>query len=112
MSEGSDVVRPILDALAKIPGLWASRMHSGVAKVRGGWMHLAAEGTPDIIGYMPDGRFFGIECKLKGNRTQRQRAKKQDEWGQRARASQAIYIKALTVAEALTGLGVGSWAAD
>ena len=41
----------------------AWRNNSGTVRVRGGYMHLAPEGTPDILGYMPDGRLLGIEVK-------------------------------------------------
>lgn len=48
MSETSEVVRPTIDALNRIPGVFAYRVHSGKVKVRNGWMKLADSGFPDI----------------------------------------------------------------
>jgi hypothetical protein len=39
--------RDIQTSLAKL-GIWCIRVQSGIVKVRGGWMHLAEEGTPDL----------------------------------------------------------------
>ena len=100
MSETSDVVKPILDAL-EAAGIWATRMQSGKVKVRGGWMRLAPAGTPDIIGYLPDGRLFGIECKtLSGKEREAQIA-----WGTRARANNVVHFVARGVTEAMELLG-------
>lgn len=43
----TDVSRRIQRALEAM-GLLVVRVHSGKVKVRGGWMRLAAKGTPDI----------------------------------------------------------------
>jgi len=44
----------------------AWRNNSGSVRVKGGYMHLSPTGTPDIVGYLPDGRFLGIEVKRPG----------------------------------------------
>lgn len=62
MSETSEVTTPGLEALSMLPQTWAERMHSGKVSVRGGWMHLAHEGTPDIVGARK-GRAFACETK-------------------------------------------------
>ena len=62
MSETRDVVRPTLDLLNGIPGVYAFRIHSGRVKVRRGYMHLAAPGTPDI-GAVVRGVPVFFECK-------------------------------------------------
>lgn len=63
MSETSDIVSPILDAL-KQAGIFAMRMNSGKMRVRGGYVHLCPVGTPDIVIY-PCGRVpVWIECKV------------------------------------------------
>lgn len=62
MSETSDVTTPGLEALRMLPQTWAERMHSGKVAVRGGWMKLAREGTPDIVGARK-GRPFACETK-------------------------------------------------
>ena len=45
------------------------RVHSGMAGgVKGGWMHFANSGAPDIIAILPPhGRLVAIECKVGKN---------------------------------------------
>lgn len=63
MTAERDIKRSILDGL-HAAGIIAFRVHSGKVKVRGGWMHLAPEGTPDIVAIVPPhGRFLGLEVK-------------------------------------------------
>ena len=45
-----------------IPGLVLARVHSGIVKVKGGWMHLSKKGTADFLG-MLDGRALAVEAK-------------------------------------------------
>ena len=76
MSE-TDIKRATIDAL-NATGLclvWSTP--SGHIQVRGGWMSLAPEGTPDVTGIARDGRFIGIEIKKPGGRTNKARADKQ-----------------------------------
>jgi hypothetical protein len=65
----SDIQKAILDYLS-LKRIVAWRNNSGTAEVQAGkklyWMKLAPKGSPDIIGYLPDGRFLGIEVKRKG----------------------------------------------
>lgn len=64
MKRESELQREIMDALKHFSCLKAWRCNSGTVKVRGGFMHLAPAGTPDVIGFFREsGRFFGIECK-------------------------------------------------
>ncbi len=65
MSETTEITNPLVSAINAIPGCWALRVNAGRVAVRGGWMHLAPENTPDVIGYVR-GRFFSLECKLPG----------------------------------------------
>jgi hypothetical protein len=46
MSE-TELKREIVQKLEKC-GFWVERIQSGKVKVRGGWMYLASEGTPDL----------------------------------------------------------------
>lgn len=61
--------RAIVTALTRA-GAWVWRMQAGKVKVRGGWMELAPEGMPDLLGVIPPtGRLFGLEVKKpKGSR--------------------------------------------
>lgn len=126
MSEQSDVTRPILEALARIPGVVAWRCNAGGYRGR---MVGAPKGTPDIIGFMRVGqqemrttedrtglvthyswfaRFFGIECKKAGGRTGKPQKIAQEAWGKRLVDHGGLYVVARTVAEALQGLGIGA----
>ncbi len=58
----TDLQRDIL-AYLKARGITAWRANSGYVKKN---VKLSPEGTPDIIGYLLDGRFLGIEVKLPG----------------------------------------------
>ena len=46
---------------------WIDRANSGKVRVKGGFMQLHENGTPDLIGYSVDGKFIGIEIKDKPN---------------------------------------------
>ena len=46
---------------------WIDRANSGKVKVKGGWMQLHENGTPDLIGYSNDGVMIGIEMKDEPN---------------------------------------------
>lgn len=101
MSEQSEVVRPILDALRSM-GICAWRNQSGKVRVRGGFMMLAPKGTPDIVGFLRDGRFLGIECKLPDGK--HQETQEQREFGRVLANSGGVYILARTVDEVFVGL--------
>lgn len=64
MSEEADIQRLGI-AFAKNHPTVAKiyRSQSGKVKVKGGWMQLCPEGTPDATGYTVDGRIIGIEFK-------------------------------------------------
>ncbi len=58
----TELQKQILDYL-KMQGLCVWRTNCGYVKKN---VKLAPDGTPDIIGYLPDGKFLGIEVKLPG----------------------------------------------
>lgn len=61
MSE-TDLYDPIKKTLERI-GCIVTRVHSGKVKVKGGWMQLADEGTPDHHVMCPDGSSVWLETK-------------------------------------------------
>ena len=76
MSE-TTIKRLVIDAM-NATGLclvWSTP--SGKVQVRGGWMYLAPEGTPDVCGIARDGRFIGIEIKVPKHKTKKDRSEKQ-----------------------------------
>lgn len=56
--------KQIADQLDQL-GIWHLRLNSGRVKVRGGWMHLCPEGTPDRVCLL-EGRAVFIEVKVPG----------------------------------------------
>lgn len=58
----NELTQQIIEYIISLGGD-AVRTNSGTVKVRGAWMHNGKKGWPDITGYMPDGRFLGIEVK-------------------------------------------------
>lgn len=63
MTAEGDIKRAMLEALEAV-GAFAFRAQSGMVKVRGGYMHLAPPGTPDILVIVPPlGRLLGLEVK-------------------------------------------------
>lgn len=68
MTPEGKISKEIRDAL-KALGYLAVRVQSGVVKVRGGYMHLAPEGTADVFVVLrPAGRLMGIEVKQPGEK--------------------------------------------
>lgn len=65
MSETSDIVTPAIRALNGIPGVYAYRIFTGVAKVRGGAIHGAPLGCPDV-GVVIRSRAVFFEAKETG----------------------------------------------
>jgi len=59
----SPLVNACLQVL-KLRGIAATRHQCGHIYMAGRHINLGESGWPDIIGYMPDGRFLGIECKV------------------------------------------------
>lgn len=57
------MLRACVSAL-EAAGALVLRVQSGRVKVRGGWMQLAPEGTPDLLVVVPPhGRLLGLEVK-------------------------------------------------
>ena len=63
----------------EFPEIQFDRHHCGIAKgYRGGMVKLGQPGWPDLIGYLPDGRFLGIEVKDPDGTTNKKRAELQE----------------------------------
>jgi len=56
------------------PQIRFTRLQAGLITARhGAKIHCADPGWPDIVGYLPDGRFFAIEVKDAGGKTAKHR---------------------------------------
>jgi len=95
--------RAILDALA-VMGVEAWSCPAGLVRVRRGWLHLAPEGTPDIIGYLPGGKLMGLEVKAPKAGTAKDRKEKQAAWRERARQAGCVVAEVRSVAEAIAAV--------
>lgn len=55
MNETRDITGPLKRAIESLPYCTAHRLQSGRVKVRGAWMHLEREGTPDLLALLSTG---------------------------------------------------------
>jgi hypothetical protein len=105
MSE-TDIVRSILKALA-LRRVLAWRANAGLLVLGKGAdkrvVRGAPAGTPDIIGILPGGRFFGLEVKTQTGRV----SPAQHAWADRARELGARYQVVRSAREAIAALD--SW---
>lgn len=101
-----DILRPCLEALQYQYGVTAWRNHAGKVelakrgKTKTDWMQLGAPGSPDIVGFLDDGRFLGIETKT---RTGEERAA-QLAMRAKVEAAGGVWIVARSVDEMLAAL--------
>ena len=66
---------------------------------------MAEEGWPDYIGYLPDGRFIGIEIKDPGGTTTKARKVKQAARGSDIIAAGGVYMILTSVEDASKKIG-------
>ena len=95
MSE-TELSKSIREALGLL-GYVVWRQQSGRVRVRGAIMHLSPEGTPDLIGYTPQGRLIALEVKApKGKERPAQTA-----WLARAKSAGCLVGTVRSVGEAV-----------
>lgn len=96
----TDLQRAIVTTLEAM-GVTIIRTQAGRVPVRRGWLHLAPEGWPDLTGYLPDGRFLGIEIKVPKASTKKDRAEKQAAWREKAARAGCVVGVAMSVGDAV-----------
>lgn len=100
-------VRSVLDALERHPSVaWVTRAQSGVVRNHGRIIHLCKAGTPDVIGCLANGRFFGLEVKATENERKRTRntdstRSAQDAFRERVSATGAVVAVVCSAEEAM-----------
>ena len=87
MSEGSEVVGPLMQALTEAC-IYNDRYQSGEVKVRGGYMMLHKAGTGDVGGFLDGGRAFWIEAKVRKGKLRESQIK----WAEMVRARGVLYL--------------------
>lgn len=104
MPNETKVSKQIREAIKKaFPQIRFWRNQCGLAKgFRGGIVRLGEPGTPDYVGYLPDGRFFGMEIKDPAGKTDSNREKLQNDRLSDIRACGGVAIKASSVDEAIS----------
>lgn len=107
MANETEVSKQIRDAIKKhFPNIRFTRFQCGMAKgLHGGLIRLGEAGWCDYIGYLPDGRFFGLEIKDPTGRTKKQRAELQDSRIEDINRCGGFAIKASSVEEAIKKIG-------
>ena len=100
MKAETELQAAIVEALRAF-GVTVWRNHSGAVRVRRGYMHLAPVGSPDLIGYLADGRMLGIEVKVPKARTDKARAEAQAAWRAKASAAGCVVGVVTSVADAV-----------
>jgi hypothetical protein len=106
MSE-TQISKAIADFVRKnYPQIQFTRLQCGLAKGwRGGVIKLSEEGWPDYIGYLPDGRFIGIEIKDPSGKTDKVRKAKQTARGSDIIAAGGVYLVLTSVEDANKKIG-------
>lgn len=107
MSE-TDLYAQIIDAAADAHLALLVRLQAGRVKVRGGYMQLAPEGAPDLVGLMlrgpRHGTFVALECKAPGARTEPARLAAQARWRKQIQDAGGIAAVVTGVREAVAVL--------
>ncbi|GGH24591.1 hypothetical protein GCM10010973_11180 [Cribrihabitans marinus] len=77
------------------------RQNAGkIQSASGHWIELGPEGIADIVGFLPDGQIYFVECK---KRTGKQR-EAQKRWQTAVEKMGAIYVLARSGQEAVDGI--------
>jgi hypothetical protein len=95
------VTKACIDAVNASCLAFCWRNQTGVVRVKRGMMHLAPVGSPDIVGWLRDGRFLGLETKVDGNRTEKTRAAAQSQWRERICSAGGVAGEVRSAAEAI-----------
>jgi len=71
----------------QFPKVHIFRIFTGKINLGGRWIVGAPAGTPDLCGFLPDGRFLGIEVKKPQGKTNKNRAELQAEFREKCNAA-------------------------
>ena len=94
---------PVLRACLRVlhsRKIFSWRNNSGTLWTNGQPVSFGYPGSPDIIGILPDGRFFGAECKSPTGH----QSKKQKAFEQKVKANGGVYLLVRSVEDLERGL--------
>lgn len=96
MSTETEIKKSIIDGISKhMPGISVFKVISGAVSVGKFRVTGAPKGTPDLCGFLPDGRFLGIEVKTNSGTFSRE----QYEFLAKAAKAKAVVICATSWAD-------------
>lgn len=81
------------------------RLHSGIVRVKGGWMHTNEEGTSDLVVFLKDRPAAFIEVKAEGQSTSKGREEKQADFAAEVRELGCCYAIVKSVSDVAAFLG-------
>lgn len=86
----SDQIRTYLEG----KGFIIYRMQSGRFRGAGGWITMNPQGTPDLVGCTPDGRFICVEIKTVTGKASEEQKSILDDFRKRGAISLLAHSKA------------------
>lgn len=98
------IIASIVTVVNRTGEAFVWRNQSGIVRVKGGFMHLAPSGSPDVVGWTRDGRFVGFEVKVPNARTEKGRAERQAEWRARIIAAGGVAAQVTGAMDAIRAL--------
>ena len=84
-------------------GLFVWRNNTGTFQMGAAWLKFSMAGAPDIIGLLSDGKFLGIECKVKPNR----QSELQKQFQEKIEFNKGVYVLVYSVYELANKLPFG-----
>lgn len=90
-------------AWCRAQGLFVWRNNTGTFQMGNRWLKFSIVGAPDIIGLLPNGKFLGIECKVKPNK----QSDTQKHFEANITTNKGVYIVVYSVYELANKLPLG-----
>jgi hypothetical protein len=78
----------------QFPRIHIFRVFTGKINLGDRWIVGAPPGTPDLCGFLPDGRFLGIEVKKPDGKTSKDRAELQAQFREKCNAAGGLAFQA------------------
>ena len=96
----SSLVRTVLDYLIHVKRWKVWRNNTGAVRSDDRLIRFGVVGSADILGVCPDGKFLGVECKVRPNKL----TEAQEAWGKEIRERGDVVLVVYSLEELITGL--------